>query len=122
MGQREPSEVVAEYFSRMRARDIGVVDLFHEDACLVGLGSVKSGRPSVRAFYSDVIERAGPVPRAAGPLLTGGDRVAAEVYIDLPGGAMVHAVDVFEVREGRIRSLTYFLANHPAEADGGTGQ
>lgn len=37
--------------------------------------------------------------------------MAAEILIELAGGASVHAVDLFVVEEGRIRSLTYFIAN-----------
>jgi hypothetical protein len=107
-----PVSVVNEYFSRMRSRALSVVDLFHEDACLVGLGSQRSGRAAIREFYCDVIDRAGPSPRQAGPLLAEGSRVAAEIYIDLPNGATVHAVDLFQVEGGLIRSLTYFLASH----------
>ena len=98
----------------MRARDIGVVDLFHDDACLIGLGSKRSGRAAIRAFYRDVIERAGPVPRTAGPLLADASRVAAEIFIALPGGSTLHVIDLFHVDDGRIRSLTYFLADHSA--------
>ena len=112
--EAEAISTVSEYFARMRARDIGVVDLFHDDACLVGLGSKRSGRAAILEFYRDVIERAGPAPRAAGPLLAAGSRVAAEVFIDLPGGSIIHAIDLFHLDEGRIRSLTYFLADHAA--------
>ena len=116
----DPSSVVAEYFSRMRARDVDVVDLFHDDASLVGLGALRSGRDSIDAFYRGVIERAGPVPRQAGPLLATGSRVAAEIYIDLPGGPTIHAVDLFQIEDGRIRSLTYFLASHGEEVEAST--
>ena len=106
-----PTAVASEYFSRMRAGDIAVVDLFHDDASLVGVGSKRRGRSAIRGFYQGVIERAGPAPRAAGPMLAQGPRVAAEIYVDLPGGAVVHAMDLFQVEDGRIRSLTYFLCN-----------
>ncbi len=112
---RDPAAVVAEYFSRMRARDMAIEELFHEDAVLLGLGARTAGRAAIAQFYRDVIDRAGPVPRAAGPVLANGSRVAAEIHIDLPGGSTVHAIDLFEVDEGRIRSLTYFIASH-AEA------
>ena len=105
----QPEHVATEYFSRMRAGDKSVIDLFHDDASLIGLGKTRSGKDSIRGFYHKVIERAGPTPRAAGPLLINGPRVAAEVYIDLTDEASVHAVDIFVVEEGRIRSLTYFL-------------
>jgi hypothetical protein len=109
---RDAIATVEEYFARMRARDIGVVDLFYEDARLIGLGSERTGRPAILEFYRDVIERAGPAPRTAGPLLSDGSRVTAEIFIDLPGGATVHAIDLFRVEAGRIRSLTYFLATY----------
>ena len=112
----DPASIAGEYFARMRARDVGVVDLFHEDASIDGLGWKKTGKAAILEFYRDVIDRAGPTPREAGPLLSAGSRVAAEVYIDLAGGSSVHAIDLFQVEEGRIRSLTYFLANHPNEA------
>jgi len=98
----------------MRAGDISVAELFHEDATLVGLGTVRSGKEAIREFYQGTIERAGPSPRSAGPLLVEGTRVAAEILIDLAGGQVVHAMDLFVVEEGRIRSLTYFLCAHSA--------
>ena len=112
----DPTSVVSEYFSRMRAGDISVVELFDEDATLVGLGTTRGGRDAIREFYRGVIERAGPTPRAAGPLLVNGPRVAAEILIDLSDGQVVHAMDLFVVENGRILSLTYFLCVHSGSA------
>lgn len=109
---RDAASVASEYFDRMRAGDVSVVDLFHDDAQLVGLGTTRSGKAAIREFYRGVIERAGPTPRAAGPLLVHEDRVAAEVFIDLSDEVSVHAVDIFVVEDGRIRSLSYFLCAH----------
>jgi hypothetical protein len=112
----DPASVAAEYFSRMRALDIGVVELFHDDATLIGLDFRKHGRAAIEQFYGDAIANKRPVPRQAGPLLAGGSRVAAELYIDLgAGGKPLHVVDVFVVEKGRIRSLTYFVADDPGE-------
>ena len=108
----DPASVASEYFSRMRASDESVVELFHDDAMLIGLGTTRAGKDEISEFYRGVIERAGPTPRSAGPLLVNGPRVAAEVYIDLSDGGSVHAVDIFVVEDGRIRSLTYFLCDH----------
>jgi len=108
----EPESVASEYFSRMRAGDISVVELFHDDATLVGLGTTRSGKDEIQDFYRGVIERAGPSPRSAGPLLVNGSRVAAEVFIDLSDEVTVHAVDIFVVEKGRIQSLSYFICAH----------
>ena len=108
----DPMEVVDEYFARVRARDVGLVDLFHEDARLVGLGTVKTGKADIREFYRGIIESAGPTPTIVGGLLLAGARVAAEIRIELRNGATVHAIDLFEIDDGRIRTLTYFLASH----------
>ena len=108
---RPPIDVAEEYFARIRARDVKVVDLFHRDAELIGLGGRKSGHSAIREFYSGVIERAGPTPNQVGALLADGERVAAEIVIELANGTIVHAVDVFLVEQGLIRSLTYFIAS-----------
>ena len=108
----EPESVVSEYFSRIRAGNMSVVELFHDDASLVGLGTTRSGKDAIREFYQGVIQRAGPMPRSAGPLLANGSRVAAEILIDLSGGQVVHAVDLFVIEKSRIRSLAYFLCAH----------
>jgi len=107
----DPASVVAEYFSRMRERDVNVVKLFHDEASLFGLGTQRRGRTAILEFYRDVINRAGPSPSQAGPLLVEGSRVAAEIYIDLPNGATIHAVDLFQIEGGLIQSLTYFIAS-----------
>jgi hypothetical protein len=41
-----PVAVVEAYFACMRAGDEGVADLFHEDARLVGLGTVVADHPA----------------------------------------------------------------------------
>ena len=51
----EPHAIVRKYFGRILARDLGVVDLFHEEALLVGLGGVKSGKAAIREFYENSI-------------------------------------------------------------------
>jgi hypothetical protein len=112
----DPCEIVSAYFDRVRNRDVSVADLFHEDAVLIGLGSLTRGRAAIRDFYREVIERAGPSPSLGGPLMSSGGRVAAEIRITLDSGATVHALDLFEVENGKIRSVTYFLANHPDDA------
>lgn len=109
---KDPASVASEYFSRMRAADASVVELFHDDAMLIGLGTTRTGKDAISEFYQGVIEQAGPTPRSAGPLLVNGSRVAAEVYIDLADDTSVHAVDIFVVENGRIQSLTYFLCDH----------
>jgi hypothetical protein len=59
------------------------------------------------------IHNAAPTPRAAAPLAVEGNRVLAEVFIDLANDITMHVVDLFVVDEGRIRSLTYFVSEHP---------
>ncbi len=108
----DPAAIAKAYFSRIRARDLGVVDLFHEDARLVGLGDEKAGHDAIREFYGGVIERAGPTPSLVGDLLVAGNRVAAEILIELKDGSTIHAVDLFEIDGDRIRSLSYFIASH----------
>jgi hypothetical protein len=109
---KEAAAVVRSYFDRMRDRDLSVVDLFHEDASLVGLGGVKTGKAAIREFYEGSIQRASPSPTLVGELPVSGPRVAAEINISLSVGASIHAVDLFVVEDGLIRSLTYFIADH----------
>ena len=97
----DPAAVVSEYFSRMRARDASVVDLFDDDAFLLGLGAKRTGREAIREFYTGIIHGARPSPSLVGELMVEGSRVAAEIRIELPGGAEVHAVDLFRVEDGR---------------------
>lgn len=106
-------DVVERYFACMREGDLGVVDLFHDDARLIGLGAVVSGRDAIREFYGASIDASSPQPRQCGPLLATGDRVAAEIEISLSTGDVLHVVDLFVVDGDRIRSLTYFVADHP---------
>ncbi len=88
---REAVAVVRDYFDRMRGRDLGVVDLFHEDASLVGLGGVRSGKAAIREFYEGSIQAASPTPTLIGELLVSGLRVAAEIDISLSEGGLAVA-------------------------------
>ena len=109
---QQPEQVVRNYFSRMLDRDPAVVDLFHDDASLVGLGGVKRGKAEIREFYEGTISGASPAPALVGDLLVAGPRVGAEIDIALANGSTVHVLDLFVVEDGLIRSLTYFVADH----------
>lgn len=112
-------ELARTYFERMQAGDPSVVELFADDAVLVGLGRRVEGIDAVRAFYERSIAEAGPQPRVE--LLVGdGDRALAEIRITLRDGEL-HVVDLFEARDGRIASLTYFLADDGSGPDVGAG-
>jgi len=113
LGRDDPATVVAEYFERMRRGDVSVVDLFSDDAELVGLGGVTRGKSAIGAFYGDSIRRAGPVPELCGPILVQGNRVAAEIRIGFSDGNSMHVMDLFVVDDGLITSLTYFVADEP---------
>ena len=110
--EEEAEKAARSYFEKIRNRDPGVADLFHEDGSIIGLGGVKSGRETIREFYKASIEGASPTPALTGELLVSGPRVAAEINISLADGSGIHAVDLFVVEEGLIRSLTYFIADH----------
>ena len=110
----DPKTIAEQYFACMRAGDLGVLELFHEDAVIQGLGFRKQGREQIADFYGAIIAGARPSPSPASPLLCSDDRAVAEVQIELANGTIVHALDVFVVRDGRIRSLTYFTADYPS--------
>ncbi len=109
----EPESIAREYFSRMRNGDIGVLELFHENAVLLGLGARTSGKDAILEFYRKGIEEGGPQPSEPMTLFSDDSKVIAEVNIHLRDGSVVHAVDLFEIDDGRIRKLTYFIADHP---------
>ena len=109
-----PLEVVERYFACMRAGDLAVVELFHDDARLVGLGTVVAGRPAIDEFYAASIAASGPQPKLLAAPLVEGDRVAVEIEIEFSTEmAPMHVLDLFVVEDGRIRSLTYFISDHP---------
>lgn len=109
----DPVPVVERYFACMEAGDPAVADVFHDDARLIGLGTVVAGRPAIDEFYAASITASRPSPRTLGPWLVAGDRVAVELEIGLAGASALHVVDLFVVDGDRIRSLTYFLSDHP---------
>lgn len=109
----EATVIVESYFKHMREQDLGVTDLFHEDAVLLGLGRRTEGRDAIKAFYTEAVAVGGPQPTPAGPMLSDGSTVAAPIDISLADGSLIHAVDVFIVEQGKIRSLTYFIADIP---------
>ena len=108
-----PIEVVSQYFAAMEAGDPRVADVFHHDAQLVGLGAVVSGRPAIDEFYAASITNARPAPQQLGEWLVEGTRVAVELSIGLADADAMHVMDLFEIDGGKIRRLTYFVAEHP---------
>ncbi|MEI7623234.1 MAG: nuclear transport factor 2 family protein [Actinomycetes bacterium] len=106
-------ELVEAYFACMKAGDISVAELFCEEAQLVGLGTVISGRPAICQFYEESIRSGRPQPELFGDLMIDGNRVAAELLIRLSGQPSLHVVDLFEIDGEHIASLTYFVSDHP---------
>lgn len=104
--------IVESYFSCVKAGDKNVAELFHDDAQLIGLGTVVVGRPAIDQFYAASIETGRPQPSLVGDLFVEGDRVVAELLIELAEQVTMHVVDLFEISGEKIKSLTYFVADH----------
>jgi hypothetical protein len=109
------ASVAREYFARVTAADPSVAELFADDAELIGLGDRVVGRDAIGEFYSRTLREAGPKPEVR-CLVNEGEVTFAEIVIVVPGLDPIHVVDRFETRDGRIRSLTYFVAD---DADAG---
>ena len=113
MSAVDVSDVVREYFRRMREADPSVVDLFAEDAQLIGLGNRVVGAAAIAEFYGMAQKDAGAEPDVVS-VASAGDRVFAELFVRLPDSPPVHVVDVFSIKDGRIATLTYFVADYPS--------
>ncbi len=111
----EPTAVVQEYFSRVRAGDRAVAELFAEHATIRGLGMSISGRSNIHAFYDETMDEKRPDPEQLHPLMVDGSRVIAELRIAVADGPPVHVLDLFEVEQGQILGLTYFMASYPSQ-------
>ena len=105
----KPEQVAEAYFARMRASDLDVVNLFHEDAVLLGLGMRVSGHEAIREFYTKAIEdgrTAAEIGRSADERWPPGGRRSS--MSTCRPGTSVHAVDIFHVEDGRIRHAQLF--------------
>jgi hypothetical protein len=98
---------VREVFARVRDGDLGVADLYAEDAVIVyGDGARAEGRDAIRAFYARAIEGIRPQPRVEAVLEAPPLYVA---LVDVPGTEVHHrALDLFEVDDTGIRCLEIF--------------
>jgi hypothetical protein len=118
---RDPRAVVEEYFERVRAGDRGVARLFRERAVIRGLGIRHCGRSNIERFYDQTLEEKRPAPQLLGPLWLEGEqgaeggRVIAELSIAVSDGPPVHVLDLFDIEDGQIQCLTYFMADYPGE-------
>jgi ketosteroid isomerase-like protein len=111
-------EVAAAYFERLNAeRWAELLDLFHEDAELVAPGaSPRRGRGEIASYLRAALD---PYPEhrdAPGRMLVDGEAAAIEIRFTgrLANGAEVafDAVDVMDVRDGRIARLTSWYDSH----------
>ena len=76
------------------------------------MGRVAKGRDAVRSFYEQAVTEQAPRPEPV--MVVGeGDRVLGEIKVRFADGRVSHIVDLFEVRDGRIAALTYFIADYP---------
>ena len=118
---RIPADVASEYFGRVSAGRADVVELFAPDAQLVGLGTIVSGAVAIGEFYSAILENASPTPEFVGEFLVDGGRVAAQIWVNVEGAEPIPVVDMFEISDGRIDRLTYFVADTgPSRSTDGT--
>ena len=94
-------------FARVGNGDLGVVDLFAEDAVILfGNGGRVEGRDAIRAFYERAIDEIRPRPSVEAVLELPPLYVA---IVDVPGAEVHHhALDLFEVDDAGIRRLEIY--------------
>jgi hypothetical protein len=101
------ADVVREVFARVRAGDLGVADLFREDAVL-HYGEVRAeGRDAIRRFYGRTVDALHPQPDVETILESLPWYVA---LVDLPtAGPYLRALDLFELDGGSVRSIEIYI-------------
>lgn len=106
-----PADVARSYFERV-GRGESVDDLFAEDAVIRGFGNHVRGRDAIAEIYART--QAGDAPKPAPiAIATDGNRALAELRATLRDGTVLHVVDVFEVEDDLIATLTYFRCDAP---------
>jgi hypothetical protein len=101
------ADLVREVFARVRAGDLGVADLFREDAVL-HYGDIRAeGRDAIRRFYGRTVDALQPQPVVDAILESPPWYVA---LVDLPtAGPHMRALDLFELDGGCIRSIEIYI-------------
>jgi limonene-1,2-epoxide hydrolase len=112
-----PEEIARTYFGRMCAGE-RVDDMFTDDAELRGFGNRVTGKAAIAEMYKGVQDTATPQPEIV-DITTAGNRAFGEARVALADGTSLHVVDVFEIEDDLIKSLTYFNADYPPLGDNG---
>ena len=103
-----PTERVHSVFARVRAADLSVADLFNDEAEVRVGNKTWRGRNAIRDYYkAKFVDTPHPQILAT---LTGGPLVATVLNVTAPDGRSASAVDVFEVDEEGIVSMTVYTA------------
>lgn len=111
----KPDEVARAYFARMRAGE-RVDELFADDAEIKGFGRRTRGKAAIAEIYREVQDASAPQPELVA-ITTAGNRAFGEVRVALADGTFLHVIDVFEVDDDHITSLTYFNADYPEASE-----
>jgi hypothetical protein len=97
-------EMVRAVFSRVRACDPAVSELYALDATLTSPDGRHEGRGAIAAFYEERF-RMGRVEPHIEALFVNLPTVVALLRVSMSEGESIRVVDVFEVGEEGIRSL-----------------
>jgi hypothetical protein len=105
--QLQGADRVREVFARVANGDLGVVDLFADDAVILfANGGRVEGRDEIRAFYERAIDGVRPRPSVEAILELPPLYVA---IVDAPGAEVHHrALDLFELDDRGIRRLEIY--------------
>ena len=110
-----PSAVVERYFAAVDAEDFDVLrEVLHPDVSLTACGSrPRQGPEAVIALFRVIFERFPVHSDRPTRLIRDGDTVVAEIHFEGRSATGVditfEAVDVFDIRDGRIVRLTQWL-------------
>ena|SRR6476659_5254703 len=105
----EPEQVVLEVLERLHASDPSVGDLYHEDAVRYGHdGTVMRGRAEIQGFYESLFPRKPPLPEVQA-LFSDTSFVGALIRLPSDTDPPYEYVDLFEVKDGLVRSIRVLL-------------
>lgn len=106
-----PQEVADRYFACVRTRDLdGWMALFAEGAnYILPNGKAFTGLAAIREVQQMVFQSGAPTPSPQSKLVDG-NRMAVEVQVELPDGAIRRTANLYTLDdEGRIARLSVFM-------------